>query len=319
MPDESSVPSFPEAWFGPGRPIFRGAHKTRSPIGIDLMGECRTAISQPLTGPYPAAMILHAAQRPGFKMSEKRFAAEKLPNRGQTSRRQVLGALAATSALAGIGDRATAAMPTAAVTDASLTPDQALKEILDGNARFVDGAPIAHTRDLAIIRARAAEGQWPIVGVLSCADSRVPVEMVFDEPIGRLFVTRVAGNITTPEIIASLEYAVAVLGIKAIVVMGHSSCGAVKAAMDNPEVPGQISTLFPAILPAIYMTPSRDPMAVTRQNAVIHAATLINSSTVIEAKVNAGELKVVPAVYDVATSKVEVLPIPRALRQTSAK
>ena len=188
-----------------------------------------------------------------------------------------------------------------------------------GNARFVAGAPVAHMRDLAIIRAKAAEGQWPIVGVLSCADSRVPVEMVFDEPIGRLFVTRVAGNITTPEIIASLEYGVAVLGIKAIVVMGHSSCGAVKAAIDNPEVPGQISALFPALLPAVYMSESRDPMAVTRQNAIIQAATLINASPVIEAKVKAGELKVVPAIYDVATSKVETLPIPAAMREQPAK
>lgn len=200
-----------------------------------------------------------------------------------------------------------------------MTPDRALAEIMEGNARFVAGAPLAHMKDLAIIRARAAEGQWPIAGVLSCADSRVPVEMVFDEPIGRLFVTRVAGNITTPEIIASLQYGVAVLGLKAIVVMGHSSCGAIKAAMDNPEVPGQISALFPAILPAIYMTGSRDALAITRQNAVIQAATLINASPVIEAGVAAGTLKVVPALYDVATSKVELLPIPAGLRHTGAR
>jgi carbonic anhydrase len=198
-----------------------------------------------------------------------------------------------------------------------MTPDMALKEIMDGNSRFVAGVPVAHTRDLAIIRARAAEGQWPIVGVLSCADSRVPVEMVFDEPIGRLFVTRVAGNITTPEIIASLEYGVSVLGIKAIVVMGHTSCGAIKAALTNSEVPGQISALFPAILPAIYMSESRDAATVTRRNAVVQAATLINSSTVIEAAVRAGSLRVGPAIYDVATSKVELLPIPAAMRQPS--
>jgi carbonic anhydrase len=237
------------------------------------------------------------------------------------SRRGILGSLATLGALGALGNAAALAAPSPAPAGAQsgLTPDKALQEIMDGNARFVAGEPVAHTRDLAIIRARAAEGQWPIAGVLSCADSRVPVEMVFDEPIGRLFVTRVAGNITTPEIIASLEYAVAVLGIKAIVVMGHSSCGAIKAAMDNPEVPGQISALFPAILPAIYMSPNRDPLAVTRQNAIIQAATLINSSTVIEAGINAGSLKVVPALYDVTTSKVEILPIPRALRQTESK
>jgi carbonic anhydrase len=236
----------------------------------------------------------------------------------RTSRRQVLAALAATGVTASI-TLATASAAEQAPEGPPLTPDQAIAEIMAGNARFVAGTPVAHTRDLAIIRAKAAEGQWPIVGVLSCADSRVPVEMVFDEPIGRLFVTRVAGNITTPEIIASLEYGVAVLGLKAIVVMGHSSCGAIKAAMDNPEVPGQISALFPALLPAVYMSQSRDPMVVTRQNAVIQAATLINASTVIEAKVKAGTLKVVPTIYDVATSKVEILPIPASMRQLAQK
>lgn len=237
------------------------------------------------------------------------------------SRREVLNSIAALSALGGLQGVAAFAAPAFGPPDADkkMSPDQALKEIMEGNARFVAGAPVAHTRDLAIIRSKAAEGQWPIAGVLSCADSRVPVEMVFDEPIGRLFVTRVAGNITTPEIIASLEYGVAVLGLSAIIVMGHSSCGAVKAAMDNPEVPGQISALFPAILPAIYMSKSRDVMDVTRQNAVIQAATLLNSSTVIEAKVAAGALKVVPAVYDVSTSRVELLPIPQAFRQTQSK
>lgn len=237
------------------------------------------------------------------------------------SRRTILESFATLGAIGALGNAAALAAPASAAvgSESGITPDQAVREIMDGNARFVAGAPVAHTRDLAIIRSKAAEGQWPIAGVLSCAESRVPVEMVFDEPIGRLFVTRVAGNITTSEIIASLEYAVAVLNIKAIVVMGHSSCGAVKAAMDNPEVPGQISTLFPAILPAIYMSQSRDPLAVTRQNAVVQAATLINSSTVIEARINAGALKVVPALYDVSTSKVEILPIPIALRQTESK
>ncbi|GFE74383.1 carbonic anhydrase [Novosphingobium sp. TCA1] len=250
-------------------------------------------------------------------MSSNQSLTENPAKCSKTSRRELLETLAATGAVAAIGLGATAPALAAAPEagpDNTLTPEQALKEVMDGNARFVAGAPTAHLKDLAIIKARAAEGQWPVVGVLSCADSRVPVEMVFDEPIGRLFVTRVAGNITTPEIIASLEYGVAVLGIKAVVVMGHSSCGAVKAAIENPEVPGQISALFPALLPAVYMSASSDPMVVTRQNAVIQAATLINSSPVVEAKVKAGELKVVPAVYDVATGRVEMLPIPPAMR-----
>ena len=174
---------------------------------------------------------------------------------------------------------------------------------------------MAHEQDLAILKARAAEGQWPVVGILACADSRVPVEMVFDEPIGRLFVARIAGNIATPEIIASLEYGIAVLGIKALIVMGHSDCGAVKSAIKNPEVPGQISALFPAILPAIYLSKTRELDEVVRTNATVQAATLMNASTVVEAAVKAGTLKVVPAVYDVATGKVELLAVPRDAAQ----
>ncbi|MBP9535359.1 MAG: hypothetical protein KBE68_05100, partial [Pseudoxanthomonas sp.] len=139
-------------------------------------------------------------------------------------------------------------------------------------------------------------------------------EMVFDEPIGRLFTCRIAGNITTPEIIGSLEYGVAVLGLKAIVVMGHSSCGAVKSAIENPEVPGQISSLFPSLLPAIYLSGSKDPATVTRTNAIVQTSTLINASPVIEGAIKAGKLKVVPAVYDVGTSKVELLEIPASIR-----
>ncbi|SEI63798.1 carbonic anhydrase [Sphingobium sp. AP50] len=214
------------------------------------------------------------------------------------------------AAMTGLSAAPAIAAPSADGPDASLTPDAALAEIMAGNARFVAGKPTAHLQDLSIIKARAAEGQWPVVGVLSCADSRVPVEMVFDEYIGRLFVTRIAGNITTPEIVASLEYGVAVLGLKALVVMGHSSCGAMKAAIDNPEVPGQISALFPAILPALYLARSKDPAAVTRTNALVQAATLINASPVIEEKVKADTLKVVAAVYDVGTGKVEMLPLP---------
>ena len=245
------------------------------------------------------------------------------PNQEQpSSRRRFLGSAAALGALGGLGlatsegiiDGAHAAELAAAGPNSNMTPDEALAEIMAGNARFVAGKPVAHQHDLRIIRERAAEGQWPTVGVLACADSRVPVEMVFDEPIGRLFTCRIAGNITTPEIIGSLEYGVAVLGLKAIVVMGHSSCGAVKSAIENPEVPGQISSLFPSLLPAIYLSDSKDAATVTRTNAIVQTATLINASPVIESAVKSGSLKVVPAVYDVGTSKVELLEIPASIR-----
>ena len=99
-----------------------------------------------------------------------------------------------------------------ASAQSALTPDAALKELMDGNERFLAGQLQSLNEDLAILKAKTADKQEPFAAMLSCADSRVPVEFVFDQSIGHLFVVRVAGNVTTPEIIASLEYGVAVLG-----------------------------------------------------------------------------------------------------------
>src|SRR3954452_11464203 len=125
-----------------------------------------------------------------------------------------------------------------------LAPNDALEELLAGNRRFVANQLTSVQQDLRILKEQTAEKQEPFAAVLACADSRVPVELVFDQTIGHIFVTRVAGNIVTPEIIASLEYGVAVLGVKALLVLGHASCGALKAAMKADTVPGQISVLY---------------------------------------------------------------------------
>ncbi len=143
------------------------------------------------------------------------------------------------------------AAPGSALAQSQLTPDAALQELTDGNRRFTSGRITAHEQDLAILKQKTMEKQEPFAALLSCADSRVPVELVFDQSIGHLFVTRVAGNIVTPEIIASLEYGAAVLGTKVILVMGHANCGAVKATIQAKEVPGQISALYPHIQPAV--------------------------------------------------------------------
>src|SRR5271156_5382468 len=111
-----------------------------------------------------------------------------------------------------------------------LSPEAALEELIAGNRRFTSGRTSAHRRDLAMLH-QMLEKQEPFAAILSCADSRVPVEIVFDQTIGHLFVVRVAGNIVTPEIIASLEYGAAVLGTEVILVMGHRNCGAVKATI----------------------------------------------------------------------------------------
>src|ERR1700720_234041 len=121
--------------------------------------------------------------------------------------------------------------PSSALGQSMLTPEEALKVLLKGNKRFVAGYLDSFKLDLAILRNHTSEKQQPFAAVLACADSRVPVELIFDQTIGAIFVTRDAGNITTSEIIASLEYGVAVLGAKVILVMGHGSCGAVEAVL----------------------------------------------------------------------------------------
>ena len=237
------------------------------------------------------------------------------PSAPTLSRRRFLGAAGGGIAFGAAGGLAAlnASVMPQAFAQTVITPDEALAEVMAGNARFVAGDIIAHKQDMKILKANAAEGQQPIVGVLSCADSRVPVEMVFDEYIGRVFVTRVAGNVATPEIIASLEFGVAVLGIKALMVIAHTNCGAVKAAIANDEVPGQISALFPPLRAAIFSSPQPDVLAVTKQNAILQAAKLRLSSTVIAKAVDAGNLKVVPAIYDVATGRVELLELPKSM------
>lgn len=177
---------------------------------------------------------------------------------------------------------------------------------MEGNKRFTSGRLTAHEQDLAVLKQHTEEKQEPFAAVLSCADSRVPVELVFDQSIGHIFVTRVAGNVVTPEIIGSLEYGVAVLGTKAILVIGHSNCGAVKATIQGKDVPGQISVLFPHIRPGVEQA-GQDLESATKANAKIQARLLRESSTVISAAVKSGSVKVVAAYYDLGTGSVTLL------------
>ena len=196
--------------------------------------------------------------------------------------------------------------PEPVFAQSTLTPDAALGRLMAGNKRFVDGKMTAHEHDLAILKQDTAEKQEPFAAVLSCADSRVPVELIFDESIGHIFVTRIAGNVITPEIVASLEYGAVALGTKALLVMGHTGCGAVKAALQGKEVPGQISALFPHIQPAINQA-GDNLEAATKANARNQAALLRESSTVISALVKEGKLKVAAACYDIASGTVMLL------------
>lgn len=183
------------------------------------------------------------------------------------------------------------------------TPKDALERLREGQARFVAGTPIAPNRDLKQLHALAPK-QEPFASVLACADSRVPVEVVYDQGFGDLFVVRVAGNIATAVEIASLEYSVAVLGVEVIKVMGHSNCGAVSAALSGAKVPGQISTLYQHIVPAL----ERGKMTLDEAIAanVRHQVRLLSQASPLLAQAVAkGDLVIEGGVLDLESGAVK--------------
>ena len=199
-----------------------------------------------------------------------------------------------------------AAWPERASAQTALSPDTALQTLLAGNRRFMEKRLTSFDEDLAILKQNTVEKQEPFASVLSCADSRVPVELLFDQTIGHLFVVRVAGNIATSEIIASLEYGAAVLGTKVILVLGHGNCGAVKAAIDGKAVPGQISELFAPIRPAIDAAGNNLDAAI-KANAKIQATLVATASPVLASLIKEGKLKIVAGYYDLGRGSVAVL------------
>jgi carbonic anhydrase len=201
----------------------------------------------------------------------------------------------------------------------NMTPDQALQLLVDGNKRFVEGKTIHPRQDRARLAETGAD-QFPFAAFLSCADSRVPVEEVFDQGIGDCFVTRVAGNIATPEQIGSLEFGTAVLGAKVLLVIGHERCGAVVASMGRatlPKNPGKIPTLVPYIEPAVAQVQAEvkakgiaevgnDVEDTIKVNAKNQAKTLM-TSPILSGLVKEGKLKIVPAYYDLDTGALTIL------------
>jgi carbonic anhydrase len=214
---------------------------------------------------------------------------------GDWTRRQFVAGLAAAGVVAGGG--------ASALGQSRLTGEAAMRELMAGNERFAAGKITSFAEDLEILKQKTVSKQEPFAAVLSCADSRVPVEIIFDQSIGEIFVTRVAGNMVTPEIIASLEYGVAVLGVKAIMVLGHSNCGAISAAVAAKAVPGQISVLYQHLIPAIAGAKGDVPLAV-KMNAAYQAKLLAESSTVIAKAIKDDGVKVGSGAYDLGTGKV---------------
>lgn len=219
-----------------------------------------------------------------------------------TTRRHWLAAATASGVVAARSSGAMASTPERAPT-ADMSPVEALDFLREGNRRFVAGRSAAPNRDIERLR-EVAPRQTPFAAFLGCADSRVPIEIIFDQGFGDLFVTRIAGNVAATENIASLEFATEVLGVKVLYVLGHTSCGAVAAAAKADPVPGQISALFQHIRPAVRAAQG-DVAAAIRENVRIQAQTLVEGSTVISSLVSSGKVAVAGGVFDLQTGRVE--------------
>ncbi len=226
-------------------------------------------------------------------------------------RRQFLkfgAAAAATWALGGFAGSARAADPT------ELTPDEALAALKAGNKRYVD-QPQLCSINLAQQRSEVAGHQAPWATVLACADSRVPPELLFGgHGVGDLFVARNAGNLVDTATMGTIEYGAAVLGSPLVVVLGHTSCGAVKAACDvvtkSATFPGSIGPMIEPIVPAALAV--RDAagdfvLNTTKESAKRTASRLTSASTILSGLVDKGKLKIVSAIYDLDSGVVTYL------------
>ena len=195
-----------------------------------------------------------------------------------------------------------------------VSADQALQMLKDGNARFVSGK--MEKRDLpAQIKATGHDGQYPIASVVSCIDSRAAPSLVFDQGIGDIFAARVAGNVVNEDILGSLEYASKVAGAKLVVILGHSHCGAVKGACDN-AVLGNLTQLVAKIRPAVDATANTHGTdrssknhhfvdAVAENSVKMTVKTVMEKSPVLREMADKGEIKVVGAMLDVETGKIQ--------------
>jgi carbonic anhydrase len=191
------------------------------------------------------------------------------------------------------------------------TPEAALARLLEGNRRFV-GETARYPLPSAE-RIELASGQQPYAVVIGCSDSRVPVETVFDEAPGTLFVARLAGNIVSDYCIASAEYAVTVLGSMLVLVLGHTQCGAVQAAIANVEsgrrFEGHIQLLAEVLAPIAEATRGDADWweSAVEQNVLFGKQRLLRESAIVRAGVEAGTLRVAAALYDLHTGLVKLL------------
>lgn len=203
----------------------------------------------------------------------------------------------------------------------TVTADQAEKMLKDGNRRFVKDK-VEHPRRGELRIKEVSPNQNPFAVILGCSDSRVPLEVIFDQGLGDLFVVRLAGNIVDVAALASIEYAVGSLGVPLVVVLGHKSCGAVAAALRGGEVPGHLSILVKAIQPAVDETKGKpgDPLDnAVRANVKVMVNKLRTSEPILAPAVKAGKVKVIGAYYDLDTGVVSFMPSSQVSRAPGAK
>ena len=200
-------------------------------------------------------------------------------------------------------------------SQSAITPSQAIEILKQGNVRFTSGSTTS--RDYQSQVSQTAGGQYPIAAVVSCIDSRIPTEIVFDQGIGDIFNARIAGNFVNEDILGSLEFACKVAGAKAIVVMGHTSCGAIKGACDKAEL-GNLTQMLEKIMPAVdaIHTPegadrssanAKFVDAVAAKNVKLALAKIKENSPVLKEMIEANEIEIIGAMYDVASGKVSFL------------
>ena len=208
-------------------------------------------------------------------------------------------------------------MPTqTAESQSQMTPEMALELLKEGNRRFLRGTPRERKLNQQVIE--TAYGQYPFASIIGCIDSRVPTSLIFDQGIGSLFSARVAGNIVNDDILGSLEFACKLAGAKLVVVLGHTSCGAVKGACDQAEL-GNLTALLSKINPAVLaVTEPENPEKRTSKNATFVDAVALENvrltvqnvrtySNVLRSMEKEGAIKIIGAMYDVATGEVRFL------------
>jgi carbonic anhydrase len=195
----------------------------------------------------------------------------------------------------------------------AISPDAALTRLMDGNARYVGNVPL--TRDFTVGRAARVSAQYPVAAVLGCADSRIAPELAFDQGPGDVFVVRLAGNFANDDGIASLEYAVRFLNVPLVMVLGHSNCGAVEAAIkvlkDGAVLPGHLPQLVAAIQPAVAIAQAQGPTNLLdhaiAENVRQNVKRLGTTEPILADLANSGKIKIVGGLYDLATGKVALV------------